>query len=164
MNKLIRFSAFTIMLLGTMILAFLSKPAEMALAIVAAAMALVFNDIDRFKKIKGAGFEAELVEKIEAIMEKETEPTDWEDSDTTSPREAKIDSEIKAVMEALNHPEYTWRYLPGIVKATGSSKQIVVNKLEWLVENGFARRSTGKRGPIWSLTEEGRIRNVIDDF
>ncbi|RYY76247.1 MAG: hypothetical protein EOO52_01640 [Gammaproteobacteria bacterium] len=164
MIKLIRFVAFTILLLGTMVLGFLGKPAEMGLAIVAAAMALVFSDIDRFKKIKGAGFEAEMVEKVEAITEKETEPMKAEDSEDTSPREAIIDSETKSVMNALNHPEFTWRYLPGIVRDTKSSKQIVTKKLAWLVENGFARRSTGRQGPIWSITEEGRIRNVLDDF
>lgn len=164
MTGLIRFIAFAILLVGTMVLAFLGKPAEMGLAIVAAAMALVFSDIERFKKIKGAGFEAELVEKVEAIIEKETEPLKAEDSEDTSPRQATIDSDTKEVMDALEHPEYTWRYLPGIAVDTKKTKQLVARKLMWLVENGFARRSTGKHGPIWSLTEEGRIRNTIDDF
>jgi hypothetical protein len=164
MTQLIRFVAFTILLVGTMVLAFLGKPAEMGLAIVAAAMALVFSDIERFKKIKGAGFEAELAEKIEAIVEKETEPMKGKDSEETSPLEAALDSDTKAVMDALQHPEYTWRYLSGIVKDTKKSKQVVSQKLAWLVDNGFARRSTGRHGQIWSLTEEGRTRNVIDDF
>jgi hypothetical protein len=142
----------------------LGKPAEMGLALVAAAMALVFSDIERFKKIKGAGFEAELAEKVEAIVEKETEPLKAEDSEDTSPREAAIDSDTKAVMDALQHPEYTWRYLPGIASDINKSKQVISQKLAWLVDNGFARRSTGRHGSIWSLTEEGRTRNVIDDF
>lgn len=164
MTGFIRFVAFAILLVGTMVLAFLGKPAEMGLAIVAAAMALVFSDIERFKKIKGAGFEAELVEKVEAIIEKATEPLKAEDSEETSPRQATIDSDTKAVMDALEHPEYTWRYLPGIAADIKRPKQLVARKLAWLVENGFARHSTGKHGAIWSLTEEGRFRNTIDDF
>jgi 4-hydroxy-3-methylbut-2-en-1-yl diphosphate synthase IspG/GcpE len=164
MKVLIQFAAFAILLAGTMVLAFLGKPAEMGLAIVAAAMALVFSDIERFKKIKGAGFEAELAEKVEAIVEKETEPLKSEDSEETSPLAAPIDTDTKAVMDALQHPEYTWRYLPGIVGDTKRPKSVVSKKLAWLVENGFARRSIGRHGPIWSLTEEGRTRNVIDDF
>lgn len=164
MKVLIQFAAFAILLVGTMVLALLGKAAEMGLAIVAAAMALVFSDIERFKKIKGAGFEAELVEKVEAIVEKETEPLKAEDSEETSPLAAPVDTDTKAVMDALQHPEYTWRYLPGIATDTRRPKSVVLKKLAWLVENGFARRSIGKHGPIWSLTEEGRTRNVIDDF
>ena len=164
MKPFIQFIAFAILLVGTMVLAFLGKPAEMGLAIVAAAMALVFSDIERFRKIKGAGFEAELREQVQAIVEKETEPLKSEDSDSTSPMGATIDSDTKAVMNALQHPEYTWRYLPGIAEETKLSKSVVSRKLEWLVQNGFARRSVGKHGPIWSLTEEGRSRNIIDEF
>ena len=164
MKILIQFAAFVILLVGTMVLAFLGKPAEMGLAIVAAAMALVFSDIERFKKIKGAGFEAELAEKVAAIVEKETEPLKVEDSEETSPLAAPIDNETIAVMDALQHPQYTWRYLPGIVSDTKRPKSAVSKKLEWLVENGFARRSVGKHGPIWSLTEEGRTRRAIEEF
>lgn len=164
MKGLIQFLAFAILLVGTMVLAFLGKPAEMGLAIVAAAMALVFSDIERFKKIKGAGFEAELKEKVEAIIDKETEPLKPEDAESTSPMGAIIDPDTKAVMDALHNPEYTWRYLPGIVEETKLSKSVVSTKLEWLVQQGFARRSVGKHGPIWSLTEEGRSKNIIDLF
>lgn len=67
-------------------------------------------------------------------------------------------------MNALENPEYTWRYLPGILKDSKLPKSIVSKQLEWLVQNGFARRSIGKHGSIWSLTEEGRSRNIIDEF
>ena len=46
----------------------------MALAIVAGAMAFALINLDKFSKIKGAGFEAELRDQIEAVIEKETEP------------------------------------------------------------------------------------------
>jgi predicted HTH transcriptional regulator len=153
---LIHFVAYAILLGGTMVLGFLGKPAEMGLAIVASAMALVFSDIERFKRIKGAGFEAELKEKVEAIVEKETEPIQAEDSARTSLLEVAVDTEAQAVLHALRNPRYTWRYLPGILNDSKLPKNTVSRKLEWLVQNGFARRSAGKHGSIWSLTEEGR--------
>lgn len=59
MEQWIQFIAYTILLVGTMVFGFLGKPTEMGLAIVASAIALVFSDIERFKRFKGAGFEAE---------------------------------------------------------------------------------------------------------
>ena len=164
MRGLIQFLAYAILLVGTMVLAFLGKPAEMGLAIVAAAIALVFSDIDRFKRFKGAGFEAELREQVEAIIEKQTEPAPEGDAESTPPLAADIDAKTKAVMNALNHPEFTWRYLGGVIKDSKQPRGFVTQALRWLVENGYARRSFGKHGPIWSLTEEGRTKNVIDDF
>ena len=164
MKQWIQFIAYTILLVGTMVFGFLGKPTEMGLAIVASAIALVFSDIERFKRFKGAGFEAELREQMEAIVEKQTEPILAEDSEATSPLAATIDSKTKAVMDALHNPQFTWRYLSGITKESKQPKELVIKTLKWLVENGFARRSVGKHGPIWSLTEEGRTKNVIDDF
>lgn len=164
MKQLIQFLAYTILLAGTMVFGFLGKPTEMGLAIVASAIALVFSDIERFKRFKGAGFEAELREQVEAIVEKQTEPILAEDSEATSPLAATIDSKTKAVMDALQHPEFTWRYLSGVTKDSKQPRELVIKTLQWLVENGFARRSVGKHGPIWSLTEEGRTKNIIDDF
>lgn len=85
MKRLIRFLAYGVLLIGTMVLAFLGKPAEMGLAIVAAAIALVFADIERFKRFKGAGFEAELREQIEAVVEKQTEPAIVDDAPALYP-------------------------------------------------------------------------------
>ena len=56
---------------------------------------------------------------------------------------------------AIQHSEFTWRYLAGVVKDSKLPKE-KVKKFQWLVKNGFARSSSGKGGPIWSLTEEGR--------
>lgn len=67
-------------------------------------------------------------------------------------------------MRVLNHPEYTWRYLRGIVKDSKRSAEQANSALRWLVEHGYARRSFGKSGPIWSLTEDGRTKDVFDDF
>ena len=164
MKIVVQVSAFVTLLAVTTIFGFMGRPTEMAISIVAAAMALAFSDIERFKKIKGAGFEAETREQILSIIEKETEPAEASDSEDTSPLTAEIDADLRAIMRALNHHEYTWRYLSGIVLDSEVDKNTVLAKLKWLVEYGFARQSIGKHGPIWSLTELGRHREVIDDF
>ncbi|MBE9535734.1 MAG: hypothetical protein IMF07_01000 [Proteobacteria bacterium] len=143
---------------------FLGKPAEMGLAIVASGIALVFADIERFKRVKGAGFEAEMHEQLVAVIEKQTELPPATDEETNSPLLASVDNATKVVMNALEHPEYTWRYFSGIKKDSKLLEEKVFEVLHWLVENGFARRSHGKHGPIWTLTEEGRHLNIVCDF
>lgn len=163
-KSLIQACAYILLLAGPVVFGFLRGPAEMLLALTAGAIALVFSDLDRFKRVKGAGFEAELREQIEAVVEKQTEPFDAPDSEGTSPLAADIDFNTKAVMKALYHPQYTWRYLAGIVKDSGLARRDAELALSWLVENGFARRSYGRHGAIWSLTQAGRDRFVIDEF
>ena len=85
MKRLVQFAAYLILLVGTMVFGFMGRPAEMGLAIVVSAFALVFADLERFKRFKGAGFEAELKEQVEAIVEKQTELLPTEDAETTSP-------------------------------------------------------------------------------
>lgn len=162
MKKWIQGSAYGLLLIGSPVFGALGKPVEMGLIIVAAAVALAFTDLERFKRFKGAGFEAELREQVQAIVEKQTEPVLLQE---TSPTQAtKLDPGTKAVMNALDHPVFTWRYLGGVAKDSGQSRDFVAQALQWLVANGFARRSVGKHGVIWSLTEGGRIMNILDDF
>ena len=73
-------------------------------------------------------------------------------------------SNTEAVMNTLDHPKYTWRYLGGIKKDTGLNSNEVSRVLKWLVDYSFARQSQGKHGTIWSLTEEGRHLSRISDF
>jgi hypothetical protein len=147
-----------------MIFGCLGKPTEMGLAIVAASMALVFSDIDKFQSFNGAGFSAVLRNQIEAIIDKQTEPISGNDSENTSPLTAKLESEVKSVLGALNHSRFTWRYLAGVSQDSKQPKAKAKKALDWLVSNGFARQSQGKHGPIWSITDEGRSKDVIDDF
>lgn len=84
-KSLIQACAYILLLAGPVVFGFLRGPAEMLLALTAGAIALVFSDLDRFKRVKGAGFEAELREQIEAVVEKQTEPFDAPDSEGTSP-------------------------------------------------------------------------------
>ena len=164
MKFVVQVSGYLILLGGALLFGVLGRPAEMALAIAAGSLALAFSEIERFRRVKGAGFEAELWDQIEAIVEKETEIPPPEDGEEASPLYARVDGSTKAVMDALHRPEYTWRYLGGIKKDTGLESNKVVQTLKWLVENSYARHSQGKHGPIWSLTEEGRHLNAFSDF
>lgn len=164
MKIVVQVIGYAMLLGGALLFGVLARPAEMGLAIVAGVFALAFSDIQRFRRIKGAGFEAELWEQIQAVVEKETESPSPEDDEEASPLSATVEGSTKAVMGALHRPEYTWRYLGGIKQDTGLESNKVTQALKWLVKNSYARRSQGKHGPIWSLTEEGRHLNTISDF
>lgn len=143
-----------VVLLGvSSILAFLGHPAEMGLAIVAGALGLAFANIDRLQKFEGAGFKAEIREKVQAILEKETEPEPDPRAQTES---TFVDMEKKAVLCALGNPKYTWRFLGGLEAESELPSDRVKANLDDFVNTGIARRSRGTKGPIWSLTALGR--------
>ena len=169
MKKIVEIASFTVLLGFSVIFGLLGKSVEMGLAIVAGALAVSLINIDKFRKIKGAGFEAELKEQVEAIIEKETEPypsktKDIVDEENALPDLSNVSDSIQKVINALQHPEYTWRYIGGIKQDTKLSEGEIKGRLKWLKENGLARQSVGKHGTIWTLTEEGRYLDVIRDF
>ncbi len=164
MKFVVQVIGYATLLGGAILFGIISRPAEMALAIVAGSIALAFSEIERFRSIKGAGFEAELWDQMRAVVEKETEEPPPDETTDTSPLSANVDTKTKSVMNALQHPEFTWRYLGGIKKDAGLKSSTVTEALKWLVDNSYARRSQGRQGPIWSLTEEGRHLNTISDF
>ncbi|WP_139211276.1 hypothetical protein [Azotobacter beijerinckii] len=55
--------SFAVLLAGPITFGMLGKPAEMGLCIVAASIALAFSNIEKIKRFKGAGFEAEMLER-----------------------------------------------------------------------------------------------------
>lgn len=61
--------SFTFTIVGTSVFGWLSKPTEMGLVIVAGAFGMAFSNIDKFKKVSGAGFSAELKEIKEKTNE-----------------------------------------------------------------------------------------------
>ena len=136
------------------ILGVMGHTSEMALAIVAGSLGLTFSDIDKFKKFSGAGFTAELREKIEAVIEKETELV--EPSDGFTSEAYGLDKDSNNVVLAIKNPKYTWRYPPGLAKDSGVKITEVNKTLDWLLENGLAKTAKGKHGEIWSLTTKGR--------
>jgi hypothetical protein len=154
MKKLLEFSSLSLVLCFSLVFGFLGKPNEMALAIVAGAMAFALINLDKFSKIKGAGFEAELRDKIEAVIEKETE-TVLESGGATVEGYA-LDGDAIPVINALKDSKFTWRYPKGLVKESEVSLAEVEKTLNWLVDNGLARNSNGKHGKIWTLTTKGR--------
>lgn len=157
-------AGYTVLLVVSTMLGFMGNPVEMGLAIVAGAIALAFSDLDKFSRIKGAGFEAELREKVEAVIEKETEPLDYDKERKPVRDISSIDAGTRSVVSALHHPKYTWRYLGGIKKDTGLSSEEVRRALDWLVENGYAQRTLGSKGTVWNLTDEGRYLSAVIDF
>jgi len=164
MKTIVQIAAYIVLLVGSVVLGFLGKPTEMGLAVVAAAVALAFSDLEKFSRIKGAGFEAELREKLEAVIEKETEPQVSGEEGRLIPDVSRIDQTTRAVINALQHPEYTWRYMAGIKKDSNLKTEEVKKSLKWLLENGYAKQTQGKYGTVWNLTEEGRYLSAVIDF
>jgi hypothetical protein len=154
MKKLLEFFSLSLVLVFSLVFGFLGKPTEMALAIVAGTMAFALLNLDKFSKIKGAGFEAELRDQIEAVIEKETEIV-LESGAATVEGYALIGDAIP-VVNALKNLKFTWRYPQGLVEESGVSLIEVEKTLSWLMDNGLARISNGKHGKIWTFTTKGR--------
>lgn len=161
MRKLAEFISFSILLGGSMWFGYKGQPVEMGLAIVAGAIAFALLNLDKFSRIKGAGFEAELREKIEAVIEKETELSASGEESNPVQDMSKVDNNTRAVINALQHPEYTWRYIGGIMKDTKLSSSDVKSSINWLVSNGYVKQLLGSHGTIWNLTEDGRYLSAV---
>lgn len=159
-QSVIQLASYTVLLLGSITLGFLDKTAAMTLAIVAGALGLAFSNIDKIARFKGAGFEAEMREKIETIIEKETEPEpDPGKSNQVTPAtlaDLPLSGDEEDIIRALKNPRYTWRYIGGISNESGTQPEQVLETLEKLVEAGLARESVGEQGRIWGLTAKGR--------
>lgn len=64
-NTWITAAASLLMMTLAMVLGVLGKPTEMGLIVVAGAISIAFLNIDRIKRFKGAGFEAEMRQAVE---------------------------------------------------------------------------------------------------
>lgn len=106
----------------------------------------------------------DTIDKMEAVIEKETEPQVPGEEGQAVPDVSRIDKATRAVVDALRHPEYTWRYMAGINHDTKLSTNEVQKSLTWLVENGYAKQTQGKHGTVWNLTEDGRYLSAVIDF
>jgi len=165
LKKIIQLASYLVLLGASLLLGLLGKPTEMGLAIAAGSIGLAFANIDKIRRFKGAGFEAEMKEQqMEAVVEKETEPAVDERLGFIKVEGYSADENVKKVIKALKNPKYTWRYASGIMKETGLPKNEVDRALNWLVENQLAKKSFGSIGTIWSLTLKGRsiFQNVND--
>ena len=145
------------------ILGFCGKPAEMGLAIVAGSIGLAFSNIDKIKYFEGAGFKAEMIDKINTIVDKETEP---EISTEVAIEEQSPflydlnDTDIK-ILESLNSQKYTWRTATGVSKEIGLTSTATSGLLMSLSHHGLVKDSKGPKGKIWALTNTGRSQLII---
>ncbi len=164
MKKTVEIISIIVILGGSTFFGLKGMPVEMGLSIVAGAMAIALVNLDKFSRIKGAGFEAELRDKIEAVIEKETEPTVLGEEDKTVPNIDKIDANTRLIVSALQHPEYTWRYIGGLKQDTKLRTGEIERSIKWLKEHGYVKQSLGKHGTIWNLTQDGRYLSAVIDF
>lgn len=156
-NNVTKIAAFVILLAGSFILGWLGKPTEMGLSILAAAIALAFTNIEKIKRFKGAGFEAEMLErKVEAIIAKDAEPQPVSESPKVKPIGLMLDEVALKVVKALGNSKYTWRTVDGICTETGQSATIVRSSLQWLSGTNLAIQTSIGSLPHWGLSEEGR--------
>jgi hypothetical protein len=163
---IVRSVSFFLLLFGSAVFGFLERPVEMGLMIVASAIALAFSDLEKFSRIKGAGFEAELREKMVAIVEKETESdVSYEGSNISLLNNYMPTQNANAVMMAFYNSKYTWRSLNGLEKDTKLSSSEVDVALNELVTNQYARRAKSNKGHLWSLTDNGRrgVKAINED-
>lgn len=64
-NKVVFWISFLYLIGATTVFGFSGKTSAMSLSIVAGAIGMAFSNLDKFQKIKGAGFEAELNRAVE---------------------------------------------------------------------------------------------------
>jgi hypothetical protein len=161
MKIIIEMCAFSVLLGGTLLFGVLGQPAEMALSIVAGALSFALVNIEKFSKLKGAGFEAVMrIEQVDAMLEKEIEPRPPLGGDEELTDSHLVDDNTREVMDALQNINYTWRYMGGLREDTGLSTDEISDALDWLISRGYARKSEGKQGEIWSLTNSGRYLSM----
>lgn len=157
MNAAATVLSFLVLLVGSLIFGFRRQPKEMVICVLAGALGLSFSNIDKISRFKAAGFEAEMHEKVEAVIEKETEPKlqPYVAGDKVEAF-ALVGDESPKVIASLMESRYTWRRVEGISNDTGVPQQKVRDTLSWLLENGLAGASLVANEQVWSLTGKGR--------
>lgn len=156
-NSIAQASAFILLLAGPITFGVLDKPTEMGLCILAAAIALAFSNIDKIKRFKGAGFEAEMLEKqVEAMIAKEAEPEAKEEVSSITGRAYGLDNVTRSVVSALGNSKYTWRTVSGIAQESGLNTVSVKKAIHWLMINDLVVQAGTAKSSNWGLSEEGR--------
>lgn len=156
-NTIAQASAFIVLLAGPITFGMLGKPTEMGLCILAAAIALAFSNIEKIKRFKGAGFEAEMLEKqVEAMIAKEAEPESKEDSSFITGKAYGLDDATRGVVRALGNSKYTWRTVSGIAQESDLNTVSVKKAINWLTMNDLVVQAGTAKSTNWGLSEEGR--------
>lgn len=150
------FLSFAVLLGGPIFFGAFGKNTEAAVCVVAGALGLAFINIDKIKRFKGGGFEAEMKEQHEAMVAKESEPEDGPAPLGLQAHGFGFEENVKKVIFALNSSRYTWRSVGGISQESNLSRDIVTSSLYWLEENDLAMRVGVSSRINWGLTEKGR--------
>ncbi|MDP3795594.1 MAG: hypothetical protein Q8R06_00390 [Polaromonas sp.] len=156
MTNWIQTIAFAFLLGASSYFGYIGKPTEMGLSILASVLALAFTNIDKIRKFKGAGFEAEMRDKVEAMVAKEAEPSSDAQPAAFTVKAYGLDENTRKVVKSLGNSKYTWRSLTGLARESGLPASTIKVALHWLSENGLAVAAGVGRQVNWGLTEEGR--------
>lgn len=173
-KKLFRDSALfwvsvVVLLVVSSLFGFYGKIGAMTLSIVAGSLGIAFANLDKFSKIKGAGFEAEIremvsrtkekteevVSLVQPVIDKETEPEEPGKSTFRIEAYGTVGEEPRIVIKALGNSKYSRRTLDAIKKETKLDFEKVIKTLEWLEVNRLAV-SSGAANKYWGLTYMGR--------
>jgi hypothetical protein len=163
-NKIAQVLSFVLLIVGNFVFGWLGKPTEMGLCTLAGAIALAFTNIDKIKRFKGAGFEAEMKEaQLRAMIAKETEPPEKPETSTLSVKGFSLDEDTRNVVKTLGNSKYTWRTPRGISKESGLPTLSVEKSLAWLSSNKLVIQAHVRTGERWGLTEDGRslLNNIV---
>lgn len=147
------------LLIGSLYFGIAEKPTEMGLFILTGALSLAFTNIDRISRFKGAGFEAEMwakMDKMDSIIEKETEPSTDNEEISSRCIAYTYDENTSKVIKCLGDSRYTWRTVSGIAKGSHLSVSEIKKSFSWLIENNLIRSTGTGKETKWALTSEGR--------
>ena len=147
-----------------LIFGFASRPVEMGLAIVASSLGLVFSNLEKYSKFKGAGFEAEIRSDLIALVESgiERDPDEIRASNSRS----DFTSAELSILKVFFDSKYVWRTHKGISRSADINEKEAWPLLAGLAEKRILqirnRNNDGKM--LWSLTENGRIKLQLEEL
>lgn len=156
MNTIIQIISFGFLLIGSFYFGYVGRPTEMGLSIAAAALALAFCNIDKIRKFKGAGFEAEMRDKMEAIVAKESEPTADFERLASNENVLALSETRKDILKCLGNSKYTWRTIIGVAREAKLARKDVLIELRQLTEDGLAMQWKEGVKSSWALSKAGR--------
>lgn len=107
-------------------------------------------------KFKAGGFEVELREKVEMMLETASEPD--EDIQIRMTNTTPATTAQSKVLQALTDSRYSFRTVSGIKSSTGLSSKTEVSAVLIALQNReLVRAVTGKQGnELWAITALGR--------
>jgi len=152
--------SFAVLLGGPVFFGASGQAAEAAACVLAGAIGLAFTNLDKIKRFKGTGFEAETWEqKLNAMIAKETEPELYQgelEESSLEVREFELDESVATVLIALDNPRFTWRSVGGVSEESGFSRAKVARHLKRLEDKWLSLHIGHGKRVNWGLTGLGR--------